>query len=437
MDRGRALEYAGGVTSFAPSDLSRLGDARIFVDGKAYADPDRWHAAASRLRRNDPLPLVDVEGFVPFRAVTRHAHLAEVERNHTLFWNTRDSVLLPRAEIEKNRALGIDIKTLVHMDGAEHRAYRLVTNDWFKPSNLRREVGARIPVLAKRFVDRMLDYDGACDFVRDIALYYPLHVILSILGVPETDEPRMLDLTQKIFGGEDPDVSGRPGEDPAHVMMQALQEMAMYFHGITMDRRAHPRSDVASTIANGSIDGQPLGDLETAGYYSIVATAGHDTTSSSVAGGLEALIRNPDQMRALKDDPSKIPNAVNEIIRWVTPVRHFMRQAQGDYRLGDVDLKAGDWLMMSYLSANRDESFFSDPMRFDVTRANADQHMAFGIGVHFCLGAHLARMELEAFFRELLPRLDHIELAGEPESMATTFVGGPKRMPVRYELRAS
>lgn len=426
-----------GVTGPAPADLSHLGDARIFVDGKAYGDLASWHAAAARLRKDDPLPRVELEGFVPFRAVTRHADLAEVERNHPLFWNTRDSVLLPRAEIEKNRALGIDIKTLVHMDGAEHRAYRLVTNDWFKPSNLRREVGARIPVLAKRFVDRMLEYDGACDFVRDIALCYPLHVILSILGVPESDEPRMLELTQKIFGGEDPDVSGRPGEDPAHVMMQALQEMAMYFHAITMDRRAHPRSDVASTVANGTIDGQPLGDLETAGYYSIIATAGHDTTSSSVAGGLEALIRYPEQMRALKDDPEKIPNAVNEMIRWVTPVRHFMRQAQGDYRLGEVDLEAGDWLMLSYLSANRDEAVFADPMRFDIARANADQHLAFGIGVHFCLGAHLARMELEAFFRELLPRLEHVELAGDPESMATTFVGGPKKMPIRYRLRAS
>lgn len=422
--------------STTAADFSALGDARIFIDPTAYADLDFWHAAAARLRANDPLPLVDVEGFVPFRAVTRHAHLAEVERNHTLFWNTRDSVLLPRDQIEKSRALGIDIKTLIHMDGAEHRAYRLVTNDWFKPSNLRREVGAKLPVLAKRFVDRMLDHDGECDFVRDIALYYPLHVILSILGVPETDEPRMLALTQKIFGGEDPDVGGVAGIDPVQVFMQALQEMAIYFHGITMDRRAHPRSDVASTVANGTIDGQPLGDLETAGYYSIIATAGHDTTSSSVAGGLEALIRNPAQMQALKDDPSKLANAVNEIIRWVTPVRHFMRQAQGDYRLGDVDLKAGDWLMMSYFSANRDETVFPDPMRFDIARKNADEHLAFGIGVHFCLGAHLARMELEAFFRELLPRLDHIELAGEPESMATTFVGGPKKMPIRYRLRS-
>jgi cytochrome P450 len=415
--------------------LIDLGDARIFIDRTAYADPSFWHTAAARLRRHDPLPLVDVEGYVPFRAVTRHADLAEVERNHTLFWNTRDSVLMPRAEIEQSRALGIDIKTLIHMDGAEHRAYRLVTNDWFKPSNLRREVGAKLPVLAKRFVDRMLEHDGACDFVRDIALYYPLHVILSILGVPETDEPRMLELTQKIFGGEDPDVGGVAGVDPVKVFMQALQEMAIYFHGITMDRRAHPTSDIASTVANGRIDGQPLGELETAGYYSIIATAGHDTTSSSVAGGLEALIRNPEQMQALKDDPAKIPNAVNEMIRWVTPVRHFMRQAQGDYRLGDVQLHAGDWLLMSYLSANRDETVFADPMRFDIERWNADQHLAFGIGVHFCLGAHLARMELEAFFRELLPRLESAELTGPTEYTAAIFVGAPKRVPIRYRIR--
>jgi cytochrome P450 len=423
------------MTAALEPDFSRLGDARIFVDRMAYADPDTWHACAERLRKRDPLPLVEVDGYVPFRAVTRHADLAEVERNHTLFWNTRDSVLLPRAQVEQSRALGIDIKTLIHMDGAEHRSTRLLTNDWFKPANLRKEIGQKLPQLARRFVDRMLEHDGECDFVRDIALYYPLHVILSILGVPETDEPRMLELTQKIFGGEDPDVGGKPGEDPVQTFMAALADMAMYFKGITDDRRAHPTTDIASTIANGTIDGRPLGDLELAGYYSIIATAGHDTTSSTVAGGLEALIRNPDQLRALQEDPSLIPNAANEMIRWVTPVRHFMRQAQGDAVLDGVQLREGDWLLMSYLSANRDDTIFEDPFRFDVTRANADQHLAFGIGVHFCLGAHLARMEIEAFFRELLPRLDHIELAGEPRSMATTFVGGLKNLPIRYRVR--
>ena len=416
-------------------DFGHLGDARIFIARTAYADLDAWHPAAERLRRTDPLPKVDAEGYVPFRAVTRHADVAEVERNHALFWNTRDSVLLPRTQVDQSRQVGIDIKTLIHMDGAEHRGYRQVTNDWFKPASLRQEIGGKLPALARRFVDRMLDHDGECDFVRDIALYYPLHVILSILGVPETDEPRMLELTQKIFGGEDPDVGGTPGGEPVQIFMQALHDMAIYFQRITDDRRAHPTSDIASTIANGTIDGQPLGDLETAGYYSIIATAGHDTTSSSLAGGLEALLRSPDQLQALKDDPARIPNAVNEMIRWVTPVRHFMRQAQADYRLGDVSLRAGDWLLLSYLSANRDAAVFRDPFQFDIDRRNADDHLAFGIGVHFCLGAHLARMELEAFFRELLPRLEHAELAGEPESMATTFVGGLKRLPIRYRVR--
>jgi cytochrome P450 len=410
------------------------GDELIFVDPRAYADPARWHAAAMRLRRGNPLPWVRAEGYTPFIAVTRHADVAEIERNHELFHNTIDSVLASAQDNENRRGMPV-IKTLIHMDGREHREHRKVTNDWFKPANLRRTIEAELPVLARRFVDRMLELGGECDFARDIALYYPLRVIMSILGVPEVDEPRMLMLTQQLFGAEDPDFGkgGAQGE----VILAALMDMAQYFQRITEDRRAAPRTDVASTIANGKIDGAPLGDLETAGYYAIVATAGHDTTSSSLAGGLEALIRNPEQLRDLQRDPALLSNAVNEIIRWISPVRHFMRQAQQDYTLGERRIAAGEWLLLSYLSANRDETVFADPFRFDIRRENAGEHLAFGIGVHFCLGAHLARLELEAFLRELLPRLEHIELAGEPEFMATTFVGGPKRMPIRYRLRAA
>ena len=413
-------------------DGSPAADERIFVDPRAYADPAHWHAAAARLRRSNPLPLVQGEGFVPFRAVTRHAHVDEIERNHELFHNTMDSVLSSIAETERRRAMPV-IKTLIHMDGREHREHRKVTNEWFKPANLRKTVERELKPLARRYVDRMLELGGTCDFARDVALYYPLHVIMSVLGVPEGDEPRMLQLTQKIFGAEDPDIGG--GEEQGDVILAALMDMAVYFQGITEDRRARPKADAASTIANAQIDGQPLGDLETAGYYAIIATAGHDTTSSSLAGGLEALIRNPDQLRALRDDPALLPNAVDEMIRWVSPVRHFMRQAQGDYVLDGTRLAAGDWLLLSYLSANRDEDVFTEPLRFDIRRSNADRHLAFGIGTHFCLGAHLARMELQAFLEELLPRLDAVELAGEPEYLATTFVGGPKSLPIRYRLR--
>jgi cytochrome P450 len=279
----------------------------------------------------------------------------------------------------------------------------------------------------------MLELDGQCDFARDVALFYPLHVIMSILGVPESEESGMLQLTQQLFGNDDPEFGG---DDPAAAMMAAADGFQRYFNQLTEERRANPVDDIATVLANGQIDGKPLGEIERMGYYIIIATAGHDTTSSSLAGGLEALIRHPEQLQALKQDPGLIDNAVDEIIRWVTPVRHFMRLALEDYVLGDTAIARGDWILLSYLSANRDESVFQDPFRFDVRRKNADEQIAFGTGVHFCLGAHLARMELRAFLRELLPRLEEVEIAGEPEHVKSTFVCGLKRLPIRYRLRA-
>jgi cytochrome P450 len=424
------------VTTF-PSRSLRAASLReagaIFVDPEAYADLERWHAAAARLRREDPVHLVEAPGYDPFYAVTRHADIVEVERRNEVFWNTLGAVLGPKAASERIRAAGGELKTLIHMDGVEHRDHRRITHDWFKPGNLRRTLEASVDGLSRKFVDRMLALGDECDFARDVALYYPLHVVMSVLGVPETDEPRMLELTQKLFGAEDPDFGGA---DREQTMLAALLDFGAYFNRMTADRRTHPASDLASTIANATIDGAALGELQTISYYVIVATAGHDTTSSSLAGGLEALVRNPDQLRFLREHPEGIDNAVDEMIRWVTPVRHFMRYAQEDADVGPVRVRAGERLLLSYLSGNRDETVFADPFRFDVRRANADQHIAFGTGVHFCLGAHLARMELRAFFRELLPRLDAIELVGEPEYTATTFVGGPKRVPIRYRLRA-
>lgn len=416
----------------AASVTRREGPGRIFVDGTAYTDLDHWHETAARLRAADPVHRVEAPGFVPFWAVTRHADVIEIERRHQQFLNTRDSVLLPISNIEGTRARGVDIKTLVHMDGAEHQASRAIVNEWFKPANLRRLLQARVASLARQFVDRMLAFDGECDFARDVALLFPLQVIMSILGVPESDEPRMLQLTQQLFGNEDPEFGG---EDREQAMLAALVDFGAYFGQITADRRASPTDDIASVIANATIDGRPLGDLETASYYVLIATAGHDTTSSALTGGFEALLRDRDQLAALVEQPELIDNAVDEIIRWTTPVRHFMRQATEAYVLRDTALAPGDWLLLSYLSANRDEAVFDDPLRFDVRRSNASDHVAFGIGVHFCLGAHLARMELRAFLRELLPRLERIELAGAPEHVAGTFVGGLKRLPIRYRLR--
>ncbi len=405
----------------------------IFTDPRRYLDLDSWHRSAAWLRKHDPIHRVEAEGFEPFYAVTRHADIIEIERQPDKFPNTMSPVLMTRSDSDSLRQGGGTLKTLIHMDGPEHHSYRAVTNDWFKPGNLRRRVEVRVSELARKYVDQMMELGGECDFARQIARFYPLQVIMSILGVPENDEPLMLELTQNLLGAEDPDL--RAGQDRAASTNASVAKFAEYFGRVTAARRANANGDLASTIANGAIDDQPLGDLQTFSYYVIVATAGHDTTSSSLAGGLHALIEHPDQLRLLQKDPALIDNAADEMIRWVSPVRHFLRHAQEDFTLGATQFRAGDRVLLSYLSANRDESVFENPFRFDVARANANQHLAFGIGVHFCLGAHLARMELRAYFRELLPRLESIELASPTEDIAATFVGGPKRVPIRYRIR--
>jgi cytochrome P450 len=208
-----------------------------------------------------------------------------------------------------------------------------------------------------------------------------------------------------------------------------------YFNALTEDRRKNPKDDVASVIANATIDGKPIGHLEAMSYYIIVATAGHDTTSSTAAGGLLALMQNPDEFAKLKSDPEKYLNgAIDEMIRWTTPVKHFFRTAAEDYELRGQKIKAGDNLLMCYWSANRDEEAFEDPFSFRIERS-PNKHLAFGYGAHLCLGQHLAKMEIRALYKELLARLDHIELAGDPAFVEASFVSGLKRLPVRYRMK--
>jgi len=281
----------------------------------------------------------------------------------------------------------------------------------------------------------MVTNAGECDFATDIALPYPLQVILRILGLPETDYDRMLSLTQELFGAEDPDL--QRAEASPEVQAQVIGDLYNYFTALTADRREHPSDDLATLIANGTVADTPLPDLETMGYYVIVATAGHDTTSSAMVGGLRSLVENPDQLALLQSQPELISNAVEEMLRWTAPVRHFMRTAQADTELLGQPIKKGEWLYLSYKAANLDPKVFDDPLRFDVERHNADRQVSFGYGVHFCLGAQLARMELRSLFSTLLPRIDTIVLAGEPTTMKTTFVGGHKTLPIRYTLNGA
>lgn len=407
--------------------------AQVFADPTAYADEPRLHAALTHLRANAPVSLVDKPPYRPFWAITRHADIMDIERDNVLWINEPRPVLATAEADDLGRSLlesGMGLRTLIHMDDPLHHKMRSIVSDWFRPKAMR-AMKARIDELAKRYVDEMLRIGPECDFVQDIALNYPLYVIMSLLGLPESDFPRMLRLTQELFGGDDDEY--RRGITPEE-QLPVLLDFFSYFNALTADRRAHPTEDLGSTIANARIDGEPLSDLDTASYYVIVATAGHDTTSAAIGGGLRALIEHPEQRERLHADPALMPTAVEEIIRWVTPVKEFMRTATADTEVRGVPIAEGESVYLSYVSANHDEEVFDNPFAFDVGR-DPNKHLSFGYGVHFCVASALARMEIDSFFRELIPRLDSIEMTGEPQLISTTFVGGVKHLPVRYRLR--
>ena len=415
--------------------------ANTIVDPFAYADGDRVDQAFAQLRRESPLAVAQPDGFDPFWVVTRHADILEVERQNDLFHNgDRSAVVTTIAADKKVREMmgGSPhlVRSLVQMDNPDHMAYRRVTQGSFLPQNLR-VLEARIRQIAKGFVDGMLAKGDQCDFARDVAFLYPLHVIMEVIGVPETDEPRMLKLTQELFGSADPELnrSGSAVGDTntgVDTIQSVVMDFMTYFMAITEDRRANPRQDLASVIANGQVNGQPMGHLEAMSYYIIAATAGHDTTSSTTAGAMWALAENPDQWAKVKANPALINGLVEESIRWVTPVKHFMRTATADAELAGQKIARGDWMFLSYPSGNRDEAVFEDPFSFKVDRT-PNKHVAFGYGAHVCLGQHLARMEMRILWEELFARIDSVEMDGEPRRMAANFVCGPKAVPIRFK----
>jgi cytochrome P450 len=408
--------------------------AKVLADPTAYADDARLHAALTHLRANNPVAWVDNPPYRPFWAITKHADIMAIERDNNLFLSEPRPLLSTAQADDYQKAqleAGIGLRTLIHMDDPHHRKVRAIGADWFRPKAMR-DLKVAVDRLAKRYVDRMRDLGPECDFVTEIAVNFPLYVIMSLLGLPEEDFPRMHMLTQEMFGGDDDEYNKR-GASPEQ-QMQILLDFFAYFSKLTASRREHPTEDLASAIANGRVDGEPLSDIDTASYYVIVASAGHDTTKDAISGGLLALIENPSELERLRQNMDLMPTAVEEMIRWTTPVKEFMRTAAEDTVVRGVPIAKGESVYLAYASGNRDEEVFDEPFRFDVAR-DPNKHVAFGYGVHFCLGAALARMEMNSLYTELVPRLESIELAGEPELAATTFVGGLKHLPIRYSLR--
>ena len=405
----------------------------LITDPKTYGDEFLYHRLFAQLRQNDPVHWAEPRDYRPFWAVTRHADIMAVELNSANFLNDPRQFLLTIEDEEKlfretgSRNLA---RNLVAMDNPDHKAYRALTASWFGAKSLKSLEG-EVEKIARETVDRMIALGGECDFAQDVAAWYPLRIIMLVLGVPPEDEPLMLALSQKIFGNTDTDTGGGDG---VASMQEAFASFTDYFAKITEDRRKNPRNDVATVLSTATIDGKPIGEAERNAYYLIVAAAGHDTTSSATSGGMLGLLQNPQELAKLRANPEMMTNAVDEFVRWTTPVKHFFRTAVADCEVGGKAIRAGDNLMMCYPSGNRDESAFEDPFAFRVDRADAKKHIAFGYGPHLCLGNALAKMEMRILFNEILSRINHLELAGAPAWVEASFVSGLKRLPIRYQV---
>ena len=402
---------------------------------ETYADEKELHDIFTFMRREDPVSWVEPDQFRPFWAITKHEDIIEIEKQNELFINDPRTTLMdiPTEDAIKEFTGGshLLVRSLVHMDNPDHQLYRSLTQKWFAPPNLE-SLKKDIRNIAKEYVNKMVDHGNECDFAKDVAIFYPLRVIMSILGVPKEDEPRMLRLTQELFGGRDEDMIRDESETSSE--SNTITDFFEYFNALTEDRRKNPTNDVSSVIANAKINNEQLGHLEAMSYYIIIATAGHDTTSSSTAGGILALIENPDQLLKLKNNPSLMTSAVEETIRWVTPVKNFFRTATQNYYLKDREIKKDDSILLCYPSGNRDEEIFDDPFKFKVDRS-PNRHLAFGHGAHLCLGKYLAKIEMEIFYEELFKKIDNIQLNGEPEWVKASFVSGLKSLPIKYTLQ--
>jgi cytochrome P450 len=431
------------ATREMPQDVPRLDEARAraVIDPATYADWDRALDLFDAIRAEAPVAWVDAGDpeHPPFWLVTRYDDVMRMSKDNATFLNNPRTVVFTLTEgIEFARAMtgGSEhlVASLVTFDAPIHMTYRKLTQEWFMPKNLRSlEEGMR--GIASAAVDRLFASGPEVDFVRTVSAPYPLHIVMQILGVPEEDEERMLFLTQQMFGGSDEDLnqSGLKNMTPEQVtqiVAASVKGFEDYFAALTAEKRRNPTDDVASTIANAVIDGEPLNDRDMMGYYMILAAAGHDTTSASTAGAMQALAQDPEQFARVRADRSLLPGIVEEAIRWTTPVQHFMRTAAEDTEVGGQAIAKGDWLMMNYVAANHDPAQFENPRRFDAARV-PNRHLAFGAGAHQCLGLHLARLEMRILFETLLDRIAGVELAGEPKRSNSTFVGGLKTLPLR------
>ena len=412
-----------------------ITDGHELISPQAYGEHGVPHDLWTRLRAESPVHRCEPGMFEPFWAITKHADISEISRHPERFLSEPGITVLSGGQQDALESSAFNsMRVIIQMDPPEHRDVRKVASHIFTPRAIR-ALDADIDRSAREVVDRLAGEsgEGECEFASDVAAAHPLRILSNMLGVPREQEPDILRLTNELFALDDPDLQ-REGSDRQQAIMDLGMELYALFDSIIQDRRANPTSDLASVLANATIDGEPLGPMETIGYYLIVFSAGHDTTKNALAGGMRAFLEHPDELHKLQNHPELIDKAVEEVVRWTSPVNYMKRTAAEDAVIGGQRISKGDSVVLFYASANRDEDVFDDPFGFRIDR-DPNRHLGFGIGEHFCLGAHMARRSQRALLLELAQRLEWAELAGEPEQIHSSFVVGLKHLPMRYRIR--
>jgi cytochrome P450 len=429
----------GAPPTAEASDVSQLPlEALDLISARRYGERGYPHAEWRRLRAEDPLHWSTPPGYRPFWAVTKHADIVSISKQPELFRSAGRFILFPDTAAPTGQGLeeAPPLRMLVNMDPPEHRDYRRLVSAWFTPRAVKR-LEARLVEITREMFDDLLRRGPVveCDFVSEIAARQPLRMITEMLGIPREREDFVLRITNENFGIEDPEFQ-REGET-RESRLGFLTEAWAYLNELLEDRGRRPTDDLTTVLAHARLPGdRPVPAFEMFSLWFLIMVAGHDTTRNAISGGLLAFLDEPEELLRLHRDPGLADSAAEEIVRWTTPVNHFSRTATRDTELRGKRIRAGESLALFYASANRDEEVFADPFAFRIDR-DPNPHLGFGVGEHFCLGAHLARLDLRVFFRELVRRVERVERAGPVDLLHASFVGGPKHLPVRMRLRCA
>ncbi len=412
------------------TQLASLPDDFRLIHQEDYAAYGYPHPIWTRLRAEEPVSWQTQEGgALDYWAITKHADITEIGKRPDVF------VSGPRIVIQ---ALAEEIDdfptTLIQMDPPMHGEFRQQISRRFTPRMLKK-IHEPIERIGREIVEKLLERgdEGECDFVAEISAPLPIAVIAWLLGVPKCDWNMLFDWTNRLIGAGDPEFQDE-GSTARETANRAQMELFGYFSKLIEEKRKKPADDLVTVFTKAEYDGRPLTDMEVLTWCFIIVIAGNETTRNGTTGGMLAFIENMHELRRVQNDMSLLNSAVEEIVRWTSPIIHFARTATRDYTLRDKLIREGDSVALFYPSANRDEEVFERPFEFLVDR-NPNRHIGFGVGEHFCLGAHLARLEMQVAYKYLLPRIEEIELVGPVDRLHSGLVGGVKRLPIRYKLR--